>query len=58
MAKALKPIVSFSDAFENNEIIEGKTPGGALYHLIIDREGSAWLVDAGDCRREKESASP
>ena len=32
-------------------IIEGRAPEDALYHLVIDREGSASLMDAGDCRR-------
>ncbi len=32
-------------------IIEGKASEDALYHLVIDREGKATLVDARDCRR-------
>ncbi len=32
-------------------IIAGQAPEGAFYHLVIDREGSASLVDATDCRR-------
>ncbi len=32
-------------------IIEGKAPEDAWYHLVIDREGSASLVDATDCSR-------
>jgi aldehyde:ferredoxin oxidoreductase len=31
--------------------IEGRAPEAALYHLVIDREGAASLVDAEDCRR-------
>ena len=32
-------------------IIEGKAPEGAFYHLVIDEEGTASLVDAIDCRK-------
>jgi aldehyde:ferredoxin oxidoreductase len=32
-------------------IIEGRAPEDALYHLVIDREGTASLVDATDCHR-------
>ena len=32
-------------------IVEGRAPEDALYHLVIDREGAASLVDARDCRR-------
>ena len=31
-------------------IVEGKAPEDALYHLVIDREGQASLVDARKCR--------
>ncbi len=32
-------------------VIEGEAPEDAWYHLVIDREGKASLVDAKDCRR-------
>lgn len=32
-------------------IVEGKVPENSLYHLVIDRQGNASLVDAGDCRQ-------
>jgi len=31
-------------------IIEGGAPGDALYHLVIDADGNAFLADATDCR--------
>ena len=32
-------------------IIEGNAPEDALYHLVIDIDGKASLVDANDCRK-------
>ncbi|MDJ0723348.1 MAG: aldehyde ferredoxin oxidoreductase N-terminal domain-containing protein, partial [Desulfobacterales bacterium] len=32
-------------------IIEGQAPDKAWYHLVIDREGTASLVDARDCHQ-------
>jgi aldehyde:ferredoxin oxidoreductase len=32
-------------------IVEGKAPEGALYHLVVDNQGTASLVDAMDCRQ-------
>ena len=31
-------------------IVEGKAPENALYHLVIDADGKAFLADASECR--------